>query len=54
MSSSYGYRYRCTYSNLKDELLATILGLNGVENRRELLTLEFDCEEVRYADLRSD
>lgn len=32
-----------TYSNLKDKLLAIVLGLNGVENGRELLTLEFHC-----------
>lgn len=32
-----------TYSNLKDKPLAIVLGLNGVENGRELLTLEFHC-----------
>ena len=32
---------RITYSNLKNQLLAIVLGLNGVENSRELLTLEF-------------
>ena len=32
-----------TYSNLEDKLLTIVLGLNGVENGRELLTLEFHC-----------
>lgn len=36
-------RFWCTYRNLKDELLATVLGLNGVENGRELVTVELHC-----------
>jgi hypothetical protein len=31
------------YSDLKDELLATVLGLEGVENRWELVGIELDC-----------
>jgi hypothetical protein len=32
-----------TYSDLEHELLAVVGGLKGVENGRELLTLELDC-----------
>ena len=32
-----------TYSDLEDKLLAVVGGLKGVENGRELLTLELDC-----------
>jgi hypothetical protein len=32
-----------TYSNLQDELLAVVGGLNSVENGRELVTLELHC-----------
>ena len=38
-----------TYSDLKDQLLAIVLGLNGVENGRELVTLELDC--TRRSDI---
>lgn len=30
-----------TYSDLEDQLLAIVVGLDGVENGRELVTLEF-------------
>lgn len=30
-----------TYSDLENQLLAIVFGHNGVENSRELLTLEF-------------
>lgn len=33
-----------TYRDLKDELLTTIVGLEGVENRRKLVGIEFYCE----------
>lgn len=36
------------YGDLEDELLATVLGGNGVENGRQLLTIELDC---RYASV---
>jgi hypothetical protein len=32
------------YGDLEDELLATVLGGNGVENGRQLLTVELDCK----------
>ena len=32
-----------TYSDLEDKLLAVVGGLKGVENGRQLLTLELDC-----------
>lgn len=32
-----------TYSDLKDKLLAVVLGLNGVQNGGQLITLELDC-----------
>lgn len=32
-----------TYGNLEHKLLAVVLGLNGVENGRELLALELHC-----------
>ena len=41
-----------TYSDLKDQLLAIVLGLNGVENGRELVTLELDC--TRKSDIIHD
>jgi hypothetical protein len=33
-----------TYSNLKDELLAVVCGLNGVVDGRELLAGELHCK----------
>ena len=36
---------RLTYSDLKDELVVAILGLQGVENRGKLVGVEFDCRE---------
>lgn len=35
-----------TYGDLKDELLAAILGLEGVENSWELLGIELNCNTV--------
>jgi hypothetical protein len=32
-----------TYRDLKHKLLAAVLGLNGVENSWDLLSVEFDC-----------
>jgi hypothetical protein len=32
------------YGDLEDELLATVLGVQGVENGRQLLTVELDCK----------
>jgi hypothetical protein len=32
-----------TYRNLEDQLLAVVLGLNGVENGGKLLTIELHC-----------
>ena len=32
-----------TYRDLKDELLAIVFGLEGIENRRKLVGIEFDC-----------
>jgi hypothetical protein len=32
-----------TYSNLQDELVAVVGGLNSVKNGRELVTLELHC-----------
>lgn len=32
-----------TYSDLKDKLLSVVLGLNGIENGGQLVTLELDC-----------
>jgi hypothetical protein len=37
------YQISNTYRDLKDELLAVVLGLNGVENGRELVTVELHC-----------
>jgi len=34
------------YGDLENELLATVLGGNGVENGGQLLTVELDCEEA--------
>ena len=34
------------YGDLENELLATVLGGNGVENGRELLAIELDCKRV--------
>jgi len=31
------------YRDLKDELLAIVVGLKGVENGRELVGIELDC-----------
>lgn len=42
-----------TYRNLQDELLATVLGLNGVQNGGKLLAVELDCSRksaVRFLD----
>jgi hypothetical protein len=41
-------RVRCvvllsTYRDLKDELLSAIVGLEGIENRGELVGIEFYC-----------
>lgn len=33
------------YRNLEDELLAIVLGLKGVQNGRELLSLELDVDD---------
>lgn len=43
-----------TYSNLKDKPLTIVLGLDGVENGRELLTLEFHCNtsELNHKKLK--
>ena len=35
-----------TYGDLKDELLAAILGLEGVENSWELLGIELNCTVI--------
>lgn len=35
-----------TYSNLKDQLVAIVVGLNGVEDGRELLTLELHYKTI--------
>tara|TARA_R110002060_G_scaffold44412_2_gene55805 strand:+ start:893 stop:1018 length:126 start_codon:yes stop_codon:yes gene_type:complete len=35
-----------TYRDLEDELLATIVGLKSVENRRKLVGIEFYCCNV--------
>lgn len=40
-----------TYSNLQDELLTVVGGLNSVENGRELVTLELHYNQ---ANSRSD
>ena len=46
---SIGFFISNTYSNLENELLAVVLGLNGVENGGKLLTLELHCDsQVRY------
>lgn len=49
-----------TYRNLEHKLLAVVLGLNGIENGGELVTLELHCNMasnvsaiVREDDLRS-
>ena len=34
-----------TYSDLEDELLVTILGLQSVENRGKLFGIELDCSK---------
>lgn len=31
------------YRDLEDELVATILGLEGIENGRQLIRVELDC-----------
>lgn len=45
-----------TYGNLEHKLLAVVLGLNGVENGRELVTLELHCNMAnsRSAIVRED
>lgn len=43
MSSRVRYQVSNTYRDLKDELLAVVLGLNGVENGREVVTVELHC-----------
>jgi hypothetical protein len=35
-----------TYRDLKDELLSTIVRLEGVENRGKLVGIEFHCVEI--------
>ena len=32
-----------SYRNLENELVATVVGVQGVENGRELLGVELDC-----------
>jgi hypothetical protein len=32
-----------TYRDLKDEPLAIVVGLEGIENRRKLVGIELDC-----------
>jgi hypothetical protein len=43
MSSRVRYQVSNTYRDLKDELLAVVLGLNGVENGREVVAVELHC-----------
>lgn len=33
-----------SYRNLEDELVVAVLGCQGVENSREMLAIEFDCD----------
>ena len=35
-----------TYSDLEDELLAVVLGLQGVQNGRDLLSVKLDCAQT--------
>lgn len=35
--------FLCTYRDLKDQLLAVVVGCEGVENGRELVRVEFHC-----------
>jgi len=35
-----------TYCDLKNESLASVVCLEGVENRRKLLSIEFNCEQL--------
>jgi hypothetical protein len=35
-----------TYRDLKDELLTTIVGLEGVKNRGKLVSIEFYCKNI--------
>lgn len=36
----------CTYRDLKDELLAVVLRLEGVQNGRQLGAVELDCKTI--------
>jgi hypothetical protein len=44
MRLNRGSANQITYSNLKDELLAVVCGLNGVVDGRELLAGELHCK----------
>ena len=35
-----------TYGDLEDELLAVVLGLQGVQNGRDLLGVKLDCAQT--------
>ena len=35
-----------TYRDLENELLTTVIGLEGIENRRKLVGIEFDYSKV--------
>lgn len=42
------------YSDLEDELLATVGGLESVQNFRQLLAVELDCYHILVCCFRDD
>ena len=41
---------RITYSDFQDKFLAIVLSLEGVENGRKVVGVEFDCGKIMLAD----